>query len=342
MLQSSNQPVEAFVDPNQPFDIRAFGIAFAIVAGLAAALILGCGIVAKPIGSWLRPRWEFPRQPWTGGFIFMAFCGFYALASAAGFLVVQWGWYTSDDKTETNTLSGLVARLAVTPPFLIALIAVLSQTLEPFRTPRLRRVASWIALGASSWFLIAAATTGIHILTISVKQELGGPVDQHPLTRLHPEQDRFGGALFAISVCVVTPWMEEFFFRGLLLPWVMRARYRPWLLVGWAFGFAFLAVGGIYGQHYWAIVFLAIGAVVLGLATRLPSVYPKRTILGIVSTSLLFAAVHSSVWPSPIPLFVLGLGLGYLTARTGSIVPAVVVHGLFNAVSFVYLLRLPT
>ena len=36
---------------------------------------------------------------------------------------------------------------------------------------------------------------------------------------------------------------------------------------------------------------------------------------------------------------VLALGLGYLTARTRDITAAVVVHGMFNAVSFVFLLR---
>jgi membrane protease YdiL (CAAX protease family) len=40
-----------------------------------------------------------------------------------------------------------------------------------------------------------------------------------------------------------------------------------------------------------------------------------------------------------VPLFVLGLGLGYLVARTGSILPAVVLHGFFNAVSAVLVLR---
>jgi membrane protease YdiL (CAAX protease family) len=38
-------------------------------------------------------------------------------------------------------------------------------------------------------------------------------------------------------------------------------------------------------------------------------------------------------------LFVLACGLGYLTARTRSVIPAIVVHGLFNAVSVVMLYR---
>ncbi len=53
----------------------------------------------------------------------------------------------------------------------------------------------------------------------------------------------------------------------------------------------------------------------------------------IYGTSLLFAAMHSGVWPSPIALFVLGLGLGWLAYRTRSLVGPILVHALFNGVA---------
>jgi membrane protease YdiL (CAAX protease family) len=56
---------------------------------------------------------------------------------------------------------------------------------------------------------------------------------------------------------------------------------------------------------------------------------------GVLGTSLLFAAAHSSVWPSPVPLLVLGLGLGWLAQRTGSLVAPILVHALFNGVGCV-------
>jgi membrane protease YdiL (CAAX protease family) len=46
---------------------------------------------------------------------------------------------------------------------------------------------------------------------------------------------------------------------------------------------------------------------------------------------------HVAVWPSPIPLFVLGLGLGVLAEGTRSLVGPIVVHSAFNAVSCGYL-----
>ena len=56
----------------------------------------------------------------------------------------------------------------------------------------------------------------------------------------------------------------------------------------------------------------------------------------IVGTSMFFALVHGA-WPTPIALFFLGLVLGWLAYRTQSLVPAIVVHGLFNLVSFLAL-----
>jgi membrane protease YdiL (CAAX protease family) len=63
--------------------------------------------------------------------------------------------------------------------------------------------------------------------------------------------------------------------------------------------------------------------------------FPVRTWNAVWSSSILFAAFHSSVWPSPIPLFVLALGLGVVTARTRSWWPAAFAHALFNTVSTV-------
>ena len=55
------------------------------------------------------------------------------------------------------------------------------------------------------------------------------------------------------------------------------------------------------------------------------------------ASAVLFGAVHSHVWPSPVPLVVLAVGLGYLYLRTRSLVGPIVVHAMFNAVSALYL-----
>jgi membrane protease YdiL (CAAX protease family) len=52
----------------------------------------------------------------------------------------------------------------------------------------------------------------------------------------------------------------------------------------------------------------------------------------IVLSSLLFAAMHFTSWPAPLPLFVLSVTLGFLACRTGSLVAPITLHAVFNGV----------
>jgi membrane protease YdiL (CAAX protease family) len=58
--------------------------------------------------------------------------------------------------------------------------------------------------------------------------------------------------------------------------------------------------------------------------------------LAIIGSSLAFAIGHRA-WPSAVPLFLLGLALGWLAYRTQNLVPSIVVHSLFNLVAFIVL-----
>jgi hypothetical protein len=60
----------------------------------------------------------------------------------------------------------------------------------------------------------------------------------------------------------------------------------------------------------------------------------RRAARAIVGTSLLFANFHANVWPTPVPLFVLALGLGWLAYRTQGVAAPIVLHMLFNAIVF--------
>ena len=61
---------------------------------------------------------------------------------------------------------------------------------------------------------------------------------------------------------------------------------------------------------------------------------PARShFMAIVISSLVFAVLHASNWPAPVPLFFLALILGYLYSRTHRLLPCIVVHFLFNALS---------
>jgi membrane protease YdiL (CAAX protease family) len=61
--------------------------------------------------------------------------------------------------------------------------------------------------------------------------------------------------------------------------------------------------------------------------------------MGIVLSSVFFALVHFNPWTA-IQITLLGLVLGYLTWRTGSIVPAVILHSVNNLLS-IALLNIP-
>jgi membrane protease YdiL (CAAX protease family) len=65
------------------------------------------------------------------------------------------------------------------------------------------------------------------------------------------------------------------------------------------------------------------------------------TVAGILLTAALFGALHgveySWVWQYAVFISVVGIILGWVRARTGSIIPSTVMHGFFNAVSVVAL-----
>ena len=77
------------------------------------------------------------------------------------------------------------------------------------------------------------------------------------------------------------------------------------------------------------------GRVSRGVAAFMHLASDRRVnvLLALYGNGLLFAALHSSVWPSPVALFPLGVGLAWLAYRTQSLVGPVVAHALFNGVA---------
>lgn len=71
------------------------------------------------------------------------------------------------------------------------------------------------------------------------------------------------------------------------------------------------------------------------LQTKEPPLEPGAAV-GL--SALIFAVAHFGQGLAWLPLFALGLVLGWIVRQTGSIVPAILLHALFNAVSVVLLL----
>jgi membrane protease YdiL (CAAX protease family) len=184
--------------------------------------------------------------------------------------------------------------------------------------------------------------------------------EEHPLA--HLAQGRLPplewGLLFFVAV-VAAPVTEELLFRGLIQRWARAQTWRPDAIIVAAFVLALTTrskdletamsnlpmqermVALVNGAMPAAFVLLMIPGYVYCevIAWRwLP--YPNAG-RSIYATSLCFAAAHSAVWPSPIPLFVLALGLGFVAYRTQSLVPSITFHALFNLVSCIGMLVTP-
>jgi membrane protease YdiL (CAAX protease family) len=216
------------------------------------------------------------------------------------------------------------------------------------------------------------------VASITHMKLTGRAPEKHPLTALGELAGQREWGLFVLQTVLIAPILEEWLFRGVLLSWLAQKHpvhpvsaspytvmpaARPLLVLVMAIGVAIaLTLGSDALAHpdevrraladpaaaaasYFipAGFFLALLPLLyivprwLWLRRRLRIRSPQQ-VQAIIASAALFAAFHAHVWPSPIPLLVLAFGLGYLYLRTRNLVAPIVVHGLFNAVSAVYLL----
>lgn len=192
--------------------------------------------------------------------------------------------------------------------------------------------------GAQAFLVLTPITFAVFFFVKGISLFFGEAADEHPLVSFDCSTP-LGVSLFFLSACVAAPFLEESAFRGILMPWARQRRAVSLLL----FALAVMMLLYVKGyDHTGLLLFLVDLVCAMALAYFGREVWkrwPDRTASSIMATSALFGALHASVWPTPIPLTVLGIGLGVLTARCGSVRPAIVAHGLFNAVSVVEVLR---
>jgi membrane protease YdiL (CAAX protease family) len=183
------------------------------------------------------------------------------------------------------------------------------------------RSALW---GAGAAVILAPLVLGLNYGAVWLFRDvLGGTVYEHPLAVAGQHGlSAVEWLLLAFAVMVAAPLGEELVFRGALqrLFLELSANIVPWR----------------GGQHAPPADSLGSAYPDAEAAYRRPA--NPHPAAAVFASALLFAAVHSFAWPSPIALFVLGLGLGYLALRTQSLVGPVILHSLFNAASFVLLI----
>lgn len=327
------------------------------VAAVAVPVAVLCGWLARKRFGTLWPAWRPAPFVWPGYAIFALFIadqfapyfvplmdavGLYQYLYPAGFPSPPPDAAPGDATQVQFTLKAIWLSFASVPSLLFTAVMLRSHF---FHRPvpwanELRQLPRAVALGLLGWATFGVLAFAINAGLVFLFDALGWETKEHTLAKMGANGDGYGGAVLTLSACVIAPLREEFLYRGLLVPWAGGRWWRPWCLMfpaavlalmfglkadltfnAPALGFVLVLGVGTYGIQW--------------LGKRWP-MFPARTAVAVWSSAALFAAAHSSVWPTPIPLFVLGLGLGYLTARTRSWTAGAVTHAAFNAVSTIW------
>ncbi len=317
------------------------------VAAVAVPLAVSSALVARRTLGRVCPRWRPPPFVWPG----VAVLAFFFAPQLLPFIVQaaeQTGLFASvtvppgltDPEAQKLRfqLQVMWTQLVWVPVVLLAAAVVRGIFLG---SPvdwlcGLKQLPRTVALGLGCCLTVGTVCFVLNAGLDLLMEATGQPHTEHPLAKLGANGDGVGGVLLVLAACVCAPLMEEFCYRGLLVNWAGGRWYRPWCLLFPAGVLALAGPGGTFNTP--AVLFvlvLAGGAYFIQKFVKRPK-FPRRTVLAVWSSAALFAAAHSSVWPTPIPLFLLGLGLGYLTARTRSWTAAAVCHACFNAVSTVW------
>ena len=367
------------------------GVSVAAGAGVGALLIYVFARGGRRSG-WLDLRAAGPA--WTGPAVLGAFVLFLLFGVGAArveSVLVAGGFFQSvygpnfpidlpADPTPAQKAAATVRYLwahALAFPVLMAALIVLPRVLklaDPFRG---RGWPGAVVAGYLTWLMITPAAFCVFVVASIIHMKLTGRApEKHPLTALGEVAGRREWGLFVLQTVVIAPILEEWLFRGVLLPWLVQKRpvqpespfavplaARPLLVLGVAIA---VAVALTLGTDWLArpdevrrtladpaavaasyIIPAGFFLAIVPLDYLLPRwswlrrrlrLRSRQQVRAILASSALFAAFHAPVWPSPIALLVLAIGLGYLYLRTRNLMAPIVVHGLFNAVSAVCLL----
>ncbi len=167
-------------------------------------------------------------------------------------------------------------------------------------------------------------------------------VTEHSFARLSRTATGVELALIVFLAMVAAPAVEEILFRGVLQTWLTRHEGGAHVVMLLTFLVAVPVQPETWGQVFqgdWLL--LAPMLFVLLMGPGYVWVWRRqRTPVGtaLYATSMLFGMFHQTVWPSPIALFVLALGWGWLARRTGSLIGPIVLHSLLKGVACVQML----
>jgi membrane protease YdiL (CAAX protease family) len=180
--------------------------------------------------------------------------------------------------------------------------------------------------GARTWPMLACWIYAIFFLALRFWKATKHPVEE----MIRADRSVLTMSLAFVTAVILAPLAEEFLFRGLLLGWLTKyVLPRP------------PAAEGVSEARDEADF---VDQAVLELSESEPGPeknHERKPWLGLwaanIVTSVVFATLHGSAWPSPIPIFLLSLGLGVLYQKTGGIAAPLGLHLTFNLISTVVL-----
>jgi membrane protease YdiL (CAAX protease family) len=294
-------------------------------------------------GRPLLPRRPPGPVPWNGPTVLTTFLLWFVLQ------VVVYGAYLGATGQQPGSAAGLMTAVALANAAALVLIPLALRGMAGARPEHLglgRGVAPGVELarGAVAGLVLAPAVYAVGFASLRF-----WPPKAHPLERMIRDDPSGRVALLAVlSGVLLAPAAEELLFRGILQGWLVRLwGHRPVSLPSLEPEPLLEVLDAPDPGILAASSLPETGASSPWVAPSAPVSPPRRAPElpsgeagpwpGLV-TSALFAAIHASEWPAPIPIFVLSLGLGYVYQRTGGVLAPFGLHATFNGISTLMLL----
>jgi membrane protease YdiL (CAAX protease family) len=195
-------------------------------------------------------------------------------------------------------------------------------------------------MGYLGWLVVTLPVFAIFILVqMPWFTDVLGPSRTHPVADLLRLATRWDLVATSLLVLINAPIFEELLLRGVLQPLMVRRPLVADTLMLLAIGVAVVnSVGPESGPRtfsWGALLFVVTAGPGYLLFESLTDrwFHHAGAARAVYASSILFAAMHAAVWPSPIPLFFLSLALGFVAYRTQSLVAPMTLHALFNGVT---------
>jgi membrane protease YdiL (CAAX protease family) len=242
-------------------------------------------------------------------------------------------------------INAMLAQLLIVVAFLFVVALFSKATLRDLGLPMNWRIfIRDVLIGAAACLAALAPVHLTQFLMLSLffpKLTESG----HPIIKMVMESPSSSVMFWTgVATVVMAPICEEITFRLLLQGWLERWEDEQ---LGWRQPAVVPLASEIESPGSTG---LQVDALQSGpeLAPALPAPDPPRRGIGglpygwfpILVSAVAFGIAHFGYGPEPVPIFLLGLVLGYVYQRTHRLIPSIVTHALFNLFTMFILWRM--